>query len=59
MEKLPTGRFEPLNVKSADISTEVAAALQSAYKNEISPTEALNSAAAKVLKMLSYSATSW
>jgi multiple sugar transport system substrate-binding protein len=59
MEKLPTGRFEPLNVKSADISTEVASALQSAYKNEISPTEALNNAAAKVLQMLSYSATSW
>jgi multiple sugar transport system substrate-binding protein len=59
MEKLPTGRFEPLNVKSADISTMVAQALQSAYQNKISPTEALNSAAAKVLQMLSYSATSW
>jgi multiple sugar transport system substrate-binding protein len=59
MEKLPTGRFEPLNVKSADISTVVAQALQSAYRNEISPLEALNSAAAKVLQMLSYSATSW
>jgi multiple sugar transport system substrate-binding protein len=59
MEKLPTGRFEPLNVKSADISTMVAEALKSAYRNEISPTEALNSAAAKVLQMLSYSATSW
>jgi multiple sugar transport system substrate-binding protein len=59
MEKLPTGRFEPLNVKSADISTTVAKSLQSAYRNEISPTEALNSAAAKVLQMLSYSATSW
>jgi multiple sugar transport system substrate-binding protein len=59
MEKLPTGRFEPLNVKSADISTVVAEALQSAYRNEISPTEALNVAAAKVLQMLSYSATSW
>jgi multiple sugar transport system substrate-binding protein len=59
MEKLPTGRFEPLNVKSADISTIVADALQSAYRNEISPTEALNAAAAKVLQLLSYSATSW
>jgi multiple sugar transport system substrate-binding protein len=59
MEKLPTGRFEPLNVKSADISTIVAEALKSAYRNEVSPTEALNSAAAKVLQMLSYSATSW
>ncbi len=59
MEKLPTGRFEPLNVKSADISKVVAEALQSAYKNEISTTEALNVAAAKVLQMLSYSATSW
>jgi multiple sugar transport system substrate-binding protein len=59
MEKLPTGRFEPLNVKSADISTMVAEALQSAYRNEMSTTDALNSAAAKVLQMLSYSATSW
>jgi multiple sugar transport system substrate-binding protein len=59
MEKLPTGKFEPLNVKSANISTVVAEALQSAYRNEISPTEALNAAAAKVLQMLSYSATSW
>ena len=59
MEKLPTGRFEPLNVKSADISTMVAEALKSAYRNEMFPTEALNSAAAKVLQMLSYSATSW
>jgi multiple sugar transport system substrate-binding protein len=59
MEKLPTGRFEPLNVKSADISTEVAKALQSAYRNETPSTAALNNAAAKVLQMLSYSATSW
>jgi multiple sugar transport system substrate-binding protein len=59
MEKLPTGRFEPLNVKSADISNVVAEALQSAYRNETSTTEALNIAAAKVLQMLSYSATSW
>jgi multiple sugar transport system substrate-binding protein len=59
MEKLPTGRFEPLNVKSADISTIVAEALNSVYRNEISPTEALNIAAAKVLQLLSYSATSW
>jgi multiple sugar transport system substrate-binding protein len=59
MEKLPTGRFEPLNVKSADISTVVAEALRSAYRNEISPEEALNIAAAKVSQLLSYSATSW
>lgn len=59
MEKLPTGRFEPLNVKSADISTMVATSLQSAYRGEISPQEALNNAAAQVLQMLSYSATSW
>jgi multiple sugar transport system substrate-binding protein len=59
MEKLPTGRFEPLNVKSADISTIVAEALKTAYQNEMSTTDALNGAAAKVLQMLSYSATSW
>jgi multiple sugar transport system substrate-binding protein len=59
MEKLPTGRFEPLNVKSADISRVVAEVLQSAYRNEVSTTEALNNAAAQVLQMLSYSATSW
>lgn len=59
MEKLPTGRFEPLNVKSADISNVVAASLQAAYRKEISTTEALNNAAAQVLQMLSYSATSW
>jgi multiple sugar transport system substrate-binding protein len=59
MEKLPTGKFEPLNVKSADISTVVAEALRSTYLNELSPTDALNDAAAKVLQMLSYSATSW
>ena len=59
MEKLPTGKFEPLNVKSADISTIVAEALQSTYRNEMSPTDALNEAAAKVLQLLSYSATSW
>jgi multiple sugar transport system substrate-binding protein len=59
MEKLPTGQFEPLNVKSADISNVVAASLQSAYRNEISPAEALDAAAAKVIQLLSYSATSW
>jgi len=59
MEKLPTGRFEPLNVKSADISTAVVNALQAAYRGEMTPLEALNEAAAQVLRMLSYSATSW
>jgi len=59
MEKLPTGRFEPLNVKSADISNVVAESLQAAYRGELSTEEALNAAAAKVLQMLSYSATSW
>jgi multiple sugar transport system substrate-binding protein len=59
MEKLPTGRFEPLNVKSADISTVVAESLRSAYRKEITTAEALNNAAAQVLQMLSYSATSW
>jgi multiple sugar transport system substrate-binding protein len=59
MEKLPTGKFEPLNVKSADITAVVAQALQSAYRNEMSITEALNMAAAKVSQLLSYSATSW
>jgi multiple sugar transport system substrate-binding protein len=59
MEKLPTGKFEPLNVRSADISNVVADALHSAYRNEVSPEEALNTAAAQVLQMLSYSATSW
>lgn len=59
MEKLPTGRFEPLNVRSADISNVVAQSLQSAYRNEISIEEALNNAASQVLQMLSYSATSW
>jgi multiple sugar transport system substrate-binding protein len=59
MEKLPTGRFEPLNVKSADISNMVAGTLHSAYLGQLSPEEALNNAAAQVLQMLSYSATSW
>ena len=59
MEKLPTGKFEPLNVKSADISNVVAEELRSAYLGQISPEEALNNAAAQVLQMLSYSATSW
>ncbi len=59
MEKLPTGRFEPLNVKSADISNVVAEALRSAYRNQVSPAEALNNAAVQVLQMLSYSATAW
>jgi len=59
MEKLPTGRFEPVNVKSEDISKVVANALQSAYLNDMSPADALNAAAAEVLQMLSYSATSW
>lgn len=59
MEKLPIGRFEPLNVKSADIATAVAEALQAAYRDEMSPIDALNEAAAQVLHMLSYSATSW
>lgn len=59
MEKLPTGRFEPLNVKSADIATVVAAKLQAAYQGKVNPIEALNEAAAQVLQMLSYSATSW
>ena len=59
MEKLPTGRFEPLNVKSADIATAVSESLQAAYRGEVTPLEALNEAAAQVLGMLSYSATSW
>jgi multiple sugar transport system substrate-binding protein len=59
MEKLPTGKFEPLNVKSADISKVVAEALRSAYLGQVSAEEALNNAAAQVLQMLSYSATSW
>jgi multiple sugar transport system substrate-binding protein len=59
METLPTGQFESLNVKSADISDAVAASLQSVYLNKTSPEEALNNAAAQVLQMLSYSATSW
>ncbi|CAG0974251.1 Putative ABC transporter substrate-binding protein YesO [Anaerolineales bacterium] len=59
MEKLPTGKFEPLNVRSAEISTVVAEALRSAYLGQASPEEALNNAAAQVLQMLSYSATSW
>jgi hypothetical protein len=37
----------------------VANALQSAYLNDMSPADALNAAAAEVLQMLSYSATSW
>jgi len=59
MENLPTGRFESLNVKSADISDVVAASLQSVYLGQVSPEEALNNAAAQVSQMLSYSATSW
>jgi multiple sugar transport system substrate-binding protein len=59
MENLPDGRFEALNVKSADISTIVAEAMHAIYQNKMSPTEALDLAAAKVLQILSYSATSW
>jgi len=59
MEKLPTGRFEPLNVRSADISNAVAASLQAVYLGQMTPEEALNSAAVQVLQMLTYSATSW
>lgn len=59
MEQLSSGRFEPLNVKSADISNVVIENLQAAYLEKKSPAAALNDAAASVLKMLSYSATSW
>ena len=59
MEKLPTGRFEPLNVKSADIATVMTEYLQAAYLGEMTPQEALAEAAIQVQRLLSYSATSW
>ncbi|NOH01932.1 MAG: extracellular solute-binding protein [Chloroflexi bacterium] len=59
MEKLPTGRFEPLNVRSGDIASVMAEALQAAYRGEMTPEDALNEAAIQVQRILSYSATSW
>ncbi|MCQ3936028.1 MAG: sugar ABC transporter substrate-binding protein [Chloroflexi bacterium] len=59
MEKLPTGRFEPLNVRSGDIASVMAEALQAAYRGEMTPEAALNEAAIQVQRILSYSATSW
>lgn len=59
LELLPTGRFEPLNVESADIALNVIAALQSVYRREAEPQAALDAAAAKTNELLAYSATSW
>lgn len=59
MENLPAGRFEPLNVKSADIATVMSEYLQAAYLGRLTPEEALAEAAVQVQRLLSYSATSW
>jgi len=61
MEQLfsPSARFEQVNVRSVDIATAVAKALQATYRGELPPEEALKEAEAQVLRILSYSATSW
>jgi multiple sugar transport system substrate-binding protein len=52
-------RFQPLNLKSADIAAIVGEELAKAYSGEKDPQTALDDAAAKVNELLSYSATSW
>jgi multiple sugar transport system substrate-binding protein len=59
MELLPTGRFEPLNIRSADIAQVVTEAAQAVYRGQLEPEAALDAAAAKVNELLAYSATSW
>ncbi|HNN12992.1 MAG TPA: sugar ABC transporter substrate-binding protein [Anaerolineales bacterium] len=55
----PSARFEQVNVRSVDIATAVAEALQATYRGEMSPADALKEAETQVLRILSYSATSW
>lgn len=55
----PFARFEPLNVRSADIASIVADELAQVYEGDKEPATALNDAAARVNEELSYSATSW
>jgi multiple sugar transport system substrate-binding protein len=59
MERLPDGRFEPLNVRSASIADTIGFYLQAAYRGEMTPQEALAEAAVQVQLILFYSATTW
>lgn len=59
MDLLPTGRFEPLSVRSADIAQVVTETVQEVYRGQTDPETALNATAAKVNEFLAYSATSW
>ncbi len=55
----PFARFEPLNVRSADIASIVADELAQVYLGDKDAATALDDAAARANELLSYSATSW
>jgi multiple sugar transport system substrate-binding protein len=57
MERLPDGRFEPLNVRSVDVEAKVGSFLQAMYRDEMTPQESLTEAAAEVQRILFYLAT--
>ena len=59
LKQLPVARFEPINIKNADIANLVIAAVQNVYRGKETPQAALDAAAAKANELLAYSATAW
>ncbi|NWG75541.1 MAG: sugar ABC transporter substrate-binding protein [Rubrivivax sp.] len=59
LDQLTAGRFEPLNIESAEIAADVSAAVRQVFLGQKSPQEALSEAAAQANERLSYSASAW
>ena len=59
LEWLPDGKFEPLNIESAQIADDVSVAVRQVFLGQKSPSEALTEAAVQANERLSYSASAW
>ena len=56
---VPDGKFEPLNIESAQVGDIVSAAVRQVYLGQMGAEEALKTAATQVNELLAYSASSW
>jgi len=59
LELVPDGKFEPLNIESAEVGNLVGEAVRQVYQGQLDPAAALEAAAAQAVERLAYSAGSW
>ncbi len=59
LDVVENGRFEPLNIESANVASIVGEAIREVYQGQKDPQEALEAAAAAVNDILFYSASAW